>query len=852
MKRILFLALLAQATYAAQVTVTFLSSSQQLDDAGAVIASQDISESNKPIGCRKRNFDGTCVGGDCDCPAGSICVEGAGVEPNVCTVQTEKAAPGSSSVFDYSAASLVSVPTQVPFLETFTDITTDGNAAVGRKDKYHLARVVIKGMPDPSKYTACSVTLSGAIIDGSPSESPVVQDKGFAQSADAGGDQTKNVASCEFRTLNKGYLGNIDVDVTFTKDLSKARTDRECLLVTQADCKDKVEVRLKYVASEDDAKWHDHEFNTGDFDKVFPSHDPAATTDHYKTKSDNSAGDAVEVFRFNTFSGKGFDDSSAYAIRGLLALPIQGIFYDARYRIVDQSGISGLLLGIGNLKLRKEGLELHDDFKGFADATKNIFDNDSVDMDPVALFADYDRSGLDASLAEVAQYKLDHTYGMIYGGHDRRQLPHFDKSYLGCPVCDGRITVKGFKESNAYGEATRGDVAAEQFQLRYHTSIDSSALPTSTNTFDIKDIDIEAVADGLFLPTEDDTTVNPSGRPLGEVFEIQQASTAITFTALTDSFNVLGDRITFGTGLSGVGCDDTEGKLYQFADDITAHAKDLFDLTCKIQVSKDSFGREMTVDYANAAAATHQAKITETDLRVIAIDNLGQTELSLYSRKVDPDAETNGNLVSFQIRKRGVAGALEFTVKGRNTMVGYDLDGNKCTVVDTLTGCHGLIDAAEETLTTSATDDVAITHTVRSSPDCLFNFDIQLVDNAQPWAKYDIRLPCVQSSGSVSDSITLKYHFEGHYELGADKYTATISYDNDGGKLGVLQAGFGKCGKNTAGNDVLIVPESCKEVDAGYKDSEDGAYDGSSIHFPLYTPGQAATAGWTETSNGQF
>tara|TARA_B100000925_G_scaffold173756_1_gene130871 strand:+ start:4212 stop:6758 length:2547 start_codon:yes stop_codon:yes gene_type:complete len=848
MKRIVLLGLLAQASYAAQVTVNFLSSSQQLSDAGTVIAPGDITESNKPIGCRKRNFDGTCVGGPCDCPLGSICVEGAGVEPNVCTVQTEKAAPGSSSVFDYSAASLVSVPTQVPFLEDFTDIVTDGNADYGRKDKYHLARVVIKGMADPSKYTACSVSLSGAIIDGNPSILPVTQDKVFAQST--GSDQTKNVATCEFRTLNKGYLGNIDVDVTFTKDLSKARLDGECLLVGQAECEDKIEVRLKYIASEDDVKWHDHEFNTAHFDKVFPSHDPSATSDHYKTKSDNSDGSA-EVFRFNTFSGKGFDDSNAYAIRGLLALPIEGIFYDARYRIVDQTGISGLLLKIGDLKLRKEGLELHDDFKGFADPTKNVFDNDSVDMDPVALFSDYDRSNLDSSLSEVAQYKLDHIYGMIYGGHDRRQLPHFDKSYLGCPVCDGRITVKGFKQSNAYADATRGDVDAEQFQLRYHTSIDSSALPTSSNTFDIKDIDIEAVSDGKFLPTSDDT-VHPSGRALGEVFEVAQASSKITFNALTDSFNILGSRITFGTGLSGVGCDDTEGKLYQFADDISDHAKDLFDLTCKIQVSKDSFGREMTIDYANAAGSSHQAKITETDLRVIAVDNLGNTELSLYSRKVDPDAQTNGNLVSFQIRKSGVSGALEFTVKGRNTMVGYDLDGNKCTEIDTASGCHGLISAEEETLTTSADDNVAVTHTVRSSPDCLFNFDIQLVDNAQPWAKYDLRLPCVQSSGAISDSITLKYHFEGHYELGTDKYTATISYDNDNGKLGVLQAGFGKCGKATDGSDVLIVPDSCKEVDVTYKADGDAGYDDTPVHFPLYNPGQNATEGWTETNNSKF
>ena len=121
-----------------------------------------------------------------------------------------------------------------------------------------------------------------------------------------------------------------------------------------------------------------------------------------------------------------------------------------------------------------------------------------------------------------------------------------------------------------------------------------------------------------------------------------------------------------------------------------------------------------------------------------------------------------------------------------------------------------------------------------------------MVDNAQPWAKYDLRLPCVQSSSSISDTISLKYHFEGHYELGTDKYTATISYHNDGGNLGVLQAGFGKCGKDSSGNDVLVVPDSCKEVDTSY------APDGTSVHFPLYSPGQPATAGWTETSNGQF
>lgn len=841
MKRLAVLALLAQASYAAQVTVNFLSSSHQLKDGQLLVLPQTVD--NKPTGCRERNFDGTCVGGPCDCPDGSICISGDPTDAfsvNTCTVQTE-ALPEGTSVYDHSAVSQIKMPTQVPFLPTFSDILTDGTGDVGRQDKYHLVRATIKGMPDADKYTGCSVVLDGDIITNA-AITPVVQDLAFVASNDAGNDQTKNQATCSFRPLNKGYLGNIRASITFTKDAAKAAAEGETEL------EEKVELRLKYVASEDDAKWHDHEFNTAHFSDVFPSHDPVATADHYKTKSDNSDG-SLEVFRFNTFGGKGFDTSNAYAIRGLLALPIEGIFYDTRYRIVDQTGISGLLLKIGDGKLRKEGLELHDDFKGFADPTKNVFDNNGVDMDPIALFSDYDKANLHADLQEVAQYKLDHTYGMIYGGTDKRQLPHFSPDYLGCEVCPGRITIKAFKLANAY-EASSG-VPAEQFQLRYHTSIDAASLPTSTNSFKVHDIDIEKVSDGLFLPTSDDA-VNPAGRALSDVFEVKQASSTITFSTLTDSFNVLGNRITFGTGLSGSGCDDVDGKLYQFADDTSVHAKELFDDTCKIQVSKDSFGREMTVDYTNAASATHQAKITETDLRRIAVDNLGQTELSLYSRKVDPDAQTNGNLVTFSIRKSGVAGALSFTVKGRNTMVGYDLDGNKCTEIDTTVGCHGLITAAEETLTTSADDDVAVTHTVRSSPDCLFQFDIQLVDNAHDFAKYDLRLPCVQSSGSISDSITLKYHFEGHYDLATDKYTATISYDNDNGKLGILQAGFGKCGKNTQGLDVLIPPESCKEVDVAYKADGESGYDDTPVHFPLYTPGQSSSDGWYETDGGVF
>jgi len=863
MKRILFLSLFVQAAFGAQVSVNFLSSSHQLKDGDVLVGAQTAD--NKPIGCNKENADTTCedeLGNlvPCNCPVGSFCNEGTGSEPNVCSVQ---AIPqGADSIFDFSAASIVSVPTQVPFLEAFVDVKTDGTLEVGRKDKYGLVRVVVSDIPNAAKYNGCSVELTGDTVDAALDTPDLEGAVVFGATDPNNGGKT--LAFCEFRPLNKGYLGNIDARVTFTKERSEAQDEDECLDADEP-CEELFEVRLKFVASEDDANWHDWEFANKDgadnFNKLFPSHAPDATTDHFKTKSDNhgdgqGAAGPLEVFRFNTFGDKGFDDSTAYAIRGLLALPIEGIFYDARYKIVHGSGISGLLTKIGDLKIRKEGLDLHDDFKGYYDATKNVFDNNNVDMDPVADYADYAaaRVELHADLAEVAQYKLSHTYGMIYGGPDKRQLPHFAPEYLGCQICPGRITVKGFKQPNAYADASRGDVPAEQFQLRYHTSIDSSALPTSTNTFAISDVDIEAASDPLFKPTSiDPNPANQGGRALSEIFEVKRSETMINYSRLDDEFNILGDRLDFdAVELEGVGCEG-DAKLYQYAYDPIVYARELFEDTCKIKVLPGAFGDTRDIKYTNHANTEHTSTITVTDNREIALDRDGGTKLTIGTRSVDESAETNGNVVTFIIQKSGVTGAVDFQVLGRNTMIGFDLDGVKCTEIDTATGCHGVISADEEFFSTSADDGVKITHTVRSSPDCLSYFDIQLVDVSHPaFAKYDIRLPCLQSSGSISDSITLKYHFEGQYVLSTDKYTATISYDNDGGKLGILEAGFGKCGKNTDGKDVLIQPAACKNADVAYKTEGEAGYDATPVHFPLYEPGQPATAGWTELSGGVF
>ena len=834
--RVFISLLLVYGAFADVVTVDFLSSSHQLKDGQLLVLPQTVG--NKPTGCRSKLYDGTCQGGPCDCPIGSSCVDGDPTDPysvSMCQTQTEKLPPGTS-LFDHQAVSEVSMPTQVPFLAEFTDILADGAASEGAKDKYHLIKVSIKGMEKPEKYISCSVTLSGDVVDAAQTK-PVVQDTSFYYFKD-NDLQANNTATCYFRPLNKGYLGAIQASITFTKDLT--------LIEDGENEFEKLKLRLRYVASEDDYKWHDHEFNTNDFDKVFPSHDPDATVDHFKTKDDNSDA-SYEVFRFNTFGGKGFDDSRAFATRGTVALPIQGIFYDTRYKIVDQTGVDSLLSGIGSAKLRKEGLELHGDFKGFADSTKNKFDNTNVKLNPVTLFTSYDKTNLHADLSEASQYNLSHMYTMTYGGYDNHQLPHFSPTYLGCEVCPGRITIKAFEMDNAY--AAGSGVDAKAFQLRYHTSIDPSSLPTSANTFQVHDIEVD-VTDGLWLPTTDDV-VNTQGHALSELFQVKQAATSITYNSLTDDYNVLGNRITFSNGLDGTpACAGDSSKLYHYAADTTAHAEYLFHEQCKIQVdSNGQFGREMTVDYANAASKTEQAKVTEIDLRIVIS---GATELSLLRRKVDSAAINNGNVVQFNIKKSGVAGALEFTVKGSNTMVGYDYDGNKCTQKDSSIGCHGVMTPEEETLTTSAVDDEVVTHSIRSSRDCFRFMDIELVSTTDPWAKYALRLPCVFSTQMIDDSVKLMYHFTGQYDLATDRYTSVISFDLNNNTMTIKEAGFGTCGKDADGNDVLVPPTSCKNVDDNYKDSSESGYDGTPMHFPLYSDGQTASDGWAVASGGVF
>ena len=841
-----FLSTFLSTVVGKRVSVDIMSSSQQLVSGAELVLPQTVS--NKPDGCREKNYDGTCVGGACDCPSGSVCVSGDPTQAySVSTCQTQgKAVHQGAGDFDFEAANIISVPTQVPFLDAYTTTLADGTASAGKKDKYHLVRVKIQDVSMTDKYTGCEVTLDGSVVSASTVK-PVIQDKLFSVFVD-GDDSSNNTITCEFRPTNKGYLGLIRANVTFLKN--------EYLLDAGEKPEDAVEVHFRYVPGVDDDEWHDHLVNTVDFAKVFPSHDPIATTEKFKSTADNSVATSLEVFRFNTFGGDGFDVTGASALKGTLKLPITGTFFDARYLVVDQTGVESLKLNIGSAKLRKEGLEIHFDFKDFYDASKNAFDNTGIQMNPVSKFSDYDSTNLHVNLAESAQYLLQHTYVMTYGGYDGNELPHFMPDYLGCELCPGRIVVKAFKKSNAY---TSGAVT-EDYLLRYHGTIDATKLPTSTNTVEMDDVDVDvvAIANGhatsngqniaMRLPSAVDPQ-NPDGHALSEFFTVKTASTKVTYPSLIAPFDVLGTRLTFdpvtGSGLSeGPGCANGAGKLYQLGQDIAAKAQDIFIKECKIKIdSAGQFGRDMKIVYTNAASVASTAYLRETDKRSIVS---GNTELSLLRRKEDTSATTNGPKVTFQLSKLGVTGALSFTVKGSNTMVGYAYDGTKCTAVDLTTGCHGVIDATEETVTTDAADGVSVSHTIRSSPDCFLFMDVELVDTVNTWASYALRLPCVRSTTDVTDSLSLKYVFSGGYNLATDQFTGKIEYDDSATDMSVLEAGFGNCGTNTAGKDQLYAPSTCKNLDAAHLDSSEVGHDGTDVHFPLFVAGQAAAAGWSD------
>ena len=738
--KVLILLSLITLSNAATSVIDFLPSSHLKDDSDKYPSDGADYDGTQAIGCYKQAFDGSCRDANdakvaCNCPAGTQCIEkdtttGSLNVVNTCKAITKVVHQGAGGA-DFEAANVISQPTQVSWL-TFSneeeDESTDaGNGGAGSKDKFSLYRVHVDGVVQ-GKFDSCQIELSGSLVTATDSaDTKPLVDNGLLVAdttnykTDGSGTLVKptgagiNRVTCEFRLHNKGYLGSINLHVQFNK------------IATLLDIGEKqetiVELHTTFVPDDSDSNWHDpsHD-NWGDFGSgatgLFPDHELAATAaNRYKSVDGTASTSATKsnaVFQFaDATSGDyqyGFKAADATASKGTVSLPVKGTFFDKRYKIADQTGVEALRSGVGDGAMRKEGMDIHYDFKDFYVAENNAFENGGVNMNPVSKFSDYlASSDLGDNIVGFAQYSMEHTYTFTYGGplSNGKEMAHFKPEYLSCPLCEARIVFKAFEKDSAYSSLGASDTEAERkdYLVRYYGAIsDVSQLPSSSNSITLDDVDVDVVTgqDGMVikqdgttsvalrLPTADDPQ-NPDGHALGEFFSVKKSGTT-DYTSLTANYMILDERLKVvdsndadvANAMVNCGTGYGTGPLYKLGSDIVAKAQELFDDKCRIVIPKTGFGTKITLQYDagvkqagdDFSATPTEAEIIETDERKIMA---GNTELSILRRKVDTSASLSASSVTFQLSKTGVTGALTFKLKGSNTMIGFGNDGSECT-----------------------------------------------------------------------------------------------------------------------------------------------------------------------------
>jgi hypothetical protein len=790
MNRFLILLIFLSTVYAKRSAVDVIYSSHRgaktdLSDASeqALYSGDSGYESATVLGCRMAALNGDCFGDRC-CPSGTLCIQGDTLlgTVNTCRVLGKSVHQGATG-YDFEAERIIKPETQVPFLSGFTTVKADAEATEGEADKYPTYKVSLTELNDSDKYTNCTVTLTGSLMDATSSLSskPEHVSKVFSK--------VTGEASCEFMVKNKGYLGLIGVNVSFTKndvlmDIGEKRIDS-------------VEVHLRYVPGADDDEWHDptsSKWGTAQ-PELFPDHSRTGTK--YASTSDTEADAVFEFEKLGSHVRIGTDSTAASALKGTLRLPVNGTFYDGRYLVVEQTGVESLMSDVGDGHMRKEGMDIHYDFKDFYMASRNTFDNTGIKVQPIALHSHYKaKTGLTNM---YAQYRLDHTYVMTYGGSFGNEMPHFSPDYLSCPLCEARVVLKMFSKAGAYDDGTT------DFLLRYHGTVDTSTLPTSTNTIELDDVDVVAVQDvdghvdvngvskAVRLPTSKDPQ-NPDGHPLGDFFTVIKSGTR-SFNSLTDPYSVIGDRLTVPLGATASsGCSSgAGGKVYEIRTDIVAKAQELFDESCRIIINATTFGTQIDLEYTKDSTPKDAYIVVNDERQIVS----GNTELSILRRKADSQATTNGPRVTFHVSQFG-AGAINFTIKGSNTMIGYGNDGSECTDADLLEPvskqCKGKLDEGENKVSVSAVDGVSTEVTIRSSSDCFLYMDVELQDDNNDFASYGLRLPCVRTTDEESDSLNLTYTFDTSYSLSNDVVTAEIGYEEiTEMNLTVADKGVGTC-----------------------------------------------------------
>lgn len=838
---------------------------------------------------------------DCDCPSGSTCKEHdplIGETQPTCRVAGREVHMGATE-YDFEALNMVLQDTQIrpalsvtdsDLLAAFSTVANDrsGNGE-DQKDKYPTYAVRIEGI-DTRAYKSCSVTTLGAVA--AAITTPLdVSTTDVYDSTNKVHKMIKNAnrqsVECLFRPYNEAFLGMVVYNISFERDPVFLSPLEDPLL--------SVEMQIKFKPNPvDDAKWH-LAGQLGDKKAIkylFPdfndeSRDSEAENDDFAAnlKADNG------VFRFNSFSEVGFNNLTASALKGTLKLPVRGKFLDKRYLIVDESGTDVLVGGVGEAEMRKEGLEIHKDFDGFYDPTRDALDNLGLKLHPVKFIDRIANSVLNDELKDAAQFQMEHTYIMTYGGDYEGELAHFQPDYLACDICDAQIVFKAFPATGIHDTKVTGAAKETDFLLKYHVAVDPTMLPTSTNVITLNQINVEVVEEAsghrtydeeygsvsvsrkmaLRLPSDKDPQ-NPDGFPLYQFLRPQISTLKKDYISLLSPYNFSMSALDFeftghdtGKCYDWGGSEDStltssgktdciaagknwkaakglvksdgcqNGKLYEIGTDIFGAAEKVFKENCKIQLVDYAFGQNMNITFGDKTAYLRQ-----NDLRSVYA---GATELSILRRKLDPSAVLMGNTVTFKVSKYGLTGPIKFKIKGTESMVGYANDGTLCTQAmiassaDTVKkGCIGLISAAEKNLTISA-NATSVEHSLRSSPACFRFFDIELHDYDNPWVIYQLRLPCNRITNTETEALNLTYSFSSAYDLFTDRFTGTIGYDIPTGMgLSIAvdatdkkQYGFGSCAKQS-GVDVISRPSTCvDDSDGGTAKTVTGWGDGSKI-----------------------
>lgn len=196
--------------------------------------------------------------------------------------------------------------------------------------------------------------------------------------------------SCEYYIANNMFLGTATLVVTFDKA-------SETIVASGGDPTTAIKIPLKFVPGANDPSFHaatrmgilDNAFQNSAFRdaKIAYSHhceDPGG----YEQLLEETQCIGEKAWKTCPSTGRGGHSAECTkALVGTVSMKLTASFLDRRYKIISQSGAETLTPGIGDFLLLKQGLELHNDYKSFNDASKDEFSkggDNTVNLQPVA------------------------------------------------------------------------------------------------------------------------------------------------------------------------------------------------------------------------------------------------------------------------------------------------------------------------------------------------------------------------------------------------------------------------------------------------------------------------------------